>query len=200
MKILFTSSILATSIMAGCTHATASFPVSKDTVEAGSTVQAGGKPVKLYNEGGNIAVGKPITAFWDTLGAEQPIVGKVALINVVPSVDTAVCEEQTHLLGESKILSPDVMRVSISRDLPMAQKRFAKEAKLTNIVYLSDYKTGAFGKTSGLMMQGSELLARGVIVVDKKGVIRHLQIVPNVATLPDLDKAISVANTLAEEK
>lgn len=191
LSLLFASS--------ACTHARGSFPVSKESVRPGTSVTAGGKPTKLIGEGGHVWVGKPIATFWKELGSDQKLDGKVAVINVVPSIDTQVCEEQTHLLGDES-LPTDILRITVSRDLPMAQQRFAKEAKLTNISYVSDYKSGAFGKSTGLLMEGSELLARAVIVVDKKGIVRHLQVVPNVATLPDMDKAFAVAKSLDAEK
>ena len=78
----------------------------------------------------------------------------------------------------------------------MAQQRFAEAAGLTNITYLSDYKSGEFGRNSGLMMKNEELLARAVVVTDAKGTIKLLQIVPHVTTLPDLNKAIQLANEL----
>lgn len=192
-------SLLSLFLSFGCVHSSKSFPISDESVEAGTKVQAGGAAVSLYNESGNIKVGKLIQPFVKELGSEAKFENKVVVINVVPSIDTAVCEEQSHKLSESNLLSSEVLRATISRDLPMAQSRFAKDAKLTNIVYLSDYKTGSFGKASGLLMHGSELLARAVIVVDRKGVIRHLQIVPNVATLPNLDRAFTIANTLVLE-
>lgn len=187
-------------VLAGCAHPRISVPVVDDSVEAGGTVQAGGKPVKLLSEGGVMKVGKPIAPFLKGLDGGEGFVGKVAIINIVPSIDTAVCEEQSHVLSESKTIAPGVARVSISRDLPMAQARFAKDAKLTNISYISDFKTASFGKSSGLIMDGSTLLARAIVVVDKQGIIRHMQIVPNVATLPNLEKAIVVANNLENDK
>ena len=74
--------------------------------------------------------------------------------------------------------------------------RFAKEAKLQNIRYFSDYKNGSFGKSTGLLIQGPELLARAVVVTDKQGIVRHIQVVPEVAELPDMSKAIELANSL----
>ena len=118
------------------------------------------------------------------------------MINVVPSIDTKVCEEQTHILGESPNLPANIARLTVSRDLPMAQKRFAAEAKLENIQYVSDYKSGGFGNASGLLMDGSELLARAVIVADKDGVVRYMQIVPDVTKMPDMDKAFTEAKKL----
>jgi thioredoxin-dependent peroxiredoxin len=167
------------------------FEVVTESAKPGTTVKAGGVVAKLYP--GDIAVGKPIRKYFAALG-EMP--SGVAVINVVPSIDTKVCEKQSHLLGETTVLNPTVQRITVSRDLPFAQNRFASEAKLTNIKYFSDYKEGKFGRSSGLMMKGSELLARAVIVSDDKGIIRYLQVVPDVARLPDLERAFAVANDL----
>ena len=168
--------------------------VSLETVKPGGAVKAGGKDVNLYS--GSLAVGQPISKFVAAIG---DLPKGVSVINVVPSIDTKVCEEQTHLLGESKALDAKVQRFTVSRDLPFAQKRFADEAKLTNVSYLSDYKNGDFGKSSGLLMKGSELLARAVIVTDKEGVIRYFQVVPDVSTLPDMNKAFQLANDLLKQ-
>jgi len=128
-----------------------------------------------------------------------PFKNKVTLVSIVPSLDTPVCEMQTYKLSTMK-LDPAVDVVTVSRDLPMAQARFAREHQMSADGFVSDYKSGAFGKTTGLMMKEKELLARGVAVLDKTGVIRHLQIVPEVSHLPDLDKAVQLANALASEE
>ena len=75
--------------------------------------------------------------------------------------------------------------------------RFAKEAKLTDIRYLSDYKRGEFGRSTGLLIEGFELLARAVILVDLKGVIRYIQVVPELTELPDMETAFAEAVRLA---
>jgi thiol peroxidase len=126
--------------------------------------------------------------------------GSVLLLSIVPSLDTPVCEEQTHYLGEKGNEVPkDVKRIVISRDTPFAQKRFAKEAKLTNLEYLSDYKQGDFARSTGLLTEGLMLFARSVIVVDKQGIVRYIQVVPEMSHLPDLDKAFEKANELLKE-
>ena len=124
------------------------------------------------------------------------MIDDVSVINIVPSIDTAICEEQTHLLGESDKLSNKVDKYVISRDLPMAQDRFAKEANLENITYLSDYKSGSFGEHTGLLMKGSLLLARAVIVTDAQGIVKYMQVTPEVSHLPNMNKAFTVANKL----
>lgn len=167
---------------------------SSKSAKPGQHVFSGNNKINLYK--GNIKVGDSFTWFAKELDLQ---LRGVALVNIVPSVDTPVCEEQSHILGESTKISSKVHRVIISRDTSMAQSRFAKEAKLTNITYASDFKHAKFGKKSGLLMEGPELLARAVLVVDKNGKIVYLQVVENIGKLPDMDKAIQVANSYAEK-
>jgi thiol peroxidase len=126
--------------------------------------------------------------------------GSVLLLSIVPSLDTPVCEAQTHYLGEAGIRVPkSIKRVVISRDTPFAQKRFAKEAKLTDLQYLSDYKQGDFARSTGLLTEGLMLFARSVIIVDKQGIVQYIQVVPEMSHLPDLDRAFVKAEKLAGE-
>lgn len=127
----------------------------------------------------------------------QSFKGQVTIISIVPSIDTKVCEKQTHILSEENGgLDQTVRLVTVSRDLPFAQKRFAEEAKIHNVLFLSDYRDGGFGASTGLMIQENRLLARAVAVLDKDGVIRHLEIVPDLGQLPDMKKAFQQANSL----
>jgi len=127
----------------------------------------------------------------------QSFKGKVTIISIVPSIDTKVCEKQTHNLSEENGgLDKTVRLVTVSRDLPFAQKRFATEAKIHNVLFLSDYRDGKFGASTGLMIQENRLLARAVVVVDKEGVIRYLEIVPDLGQLPDMKKAFQLAGSL----
>lgn len=120
--------------------------------------------------------------------------GSVLFLSIVPSIDTAVCEAQTHYLGEEgDALPPTIKRITISRDTPFAQARFAKEAKLEDIDYLSDYKEGAFGRSTGLLIDGPRLLARSVVLVDKQGIVRYIQVVPDITHLPDMGNAFAKA-------
>jgi thiol peroxidase len=127
----------------------------------------------------------------------QSFKGKVTIISIVPSIDTKVCEKQTHILSEENGgLDKTVRLVTVSRDLPFAQKRFAEEAKIHNVLFLSDYRDGGFGASTGLMIQENRLLARAVVVVDKKGMIRYLEIVPDLGQLPNMKKAFQLAGSL----
>lgn len=126
--------------------------------------------------------------------------GKITILSVVPSLDTPTCEEQTHILSEKNDgLDQTVRLVTLSRDLPFAQKRFAKDAKINNILFLSDYRDAGFGNASGLLIEENRLLARAVMVLDKEGIIRYLEIVPELSSLPDMRKVFDFAKSLETE-
>ena len=187
-----------------CATTRSKTPTDTATAHPGEGVTLRGKPIKLL--GSPISLGRPLPSVELTdamtmnevdLSKEK---GSVLLLNLVPSIDTRVCEEQTHYLGEEGNKLPQgIKRITISRDTPFAQKRFAQEAKLKNIQYLSDYKQGDFGRSIGLLTDGSMLLARSVILVDKKGIVRYIQVVPEMSHLPDLETAFAKATELAKE-
>jgi len=81
-------------------------------------------------------------------------------------------------------------------NLPFAQKRFAKEANIENIQFLSDYRSGEFGTRTGLLIEENRLLARAIIVLDQIGTIRYLEIVKELGHLPDMGKAFIAASSL----
>ena len=123
--------------------------------------------------------------------------GKVRIISIVPSLDTKVCEQQTHYLSEkNKGLDRMVELITISIDTPFAQKRFAEEAKIANVTFLSDFRAAEFGKAHGLLLKDPHLLSRAVMVVDNHNKVRYLQITPELAQLPDLDEAFRFAHSL----
>lgn len=166
----------------------------------GNTVAMKGSPLAL--SGTAIKLGEPLPSAMVTGGNLGPVDiatgnGKVRIISVVPSVDTPTCEAQTHQLSEKdRKLAEQVEMITISMDLPFAQQRFAKEAKIKNITFYSDYRTGQFGKNNGLMIDPLHLLARAVIVTDKNNIVRYIQIVPEVTELPDMAAAMSAAKAL----
>ena len=124
-------------------------------------------------------------------------IGKVTILSVVPSIDTPTCEKQTHILSEENNgLDKTVNLITVSRDLPFAQKRFAKEANIENIQFLSDYRSGEFGTRTGLLIEENRLLARAIIVLDRTGTIRYLEIVKELGHLPDMRKAFIAASAL----
>ena len=178
--------------------------VNKGSVEPGSKISMKGNPLSLM--GTPIIVGKPFPSSVLTDAKQMKGVdlsmekGAVLFLSIVPSLDTAVCEAHTHYLGEEgDRLPPSIQRITISRDTPFAQKRFAKEAKLEDIRYLSDYKQGEFGRSAGLLIDDLRLLARTVILVDKQGIVRYIQVVPELTNLPDMEAAFEQAILLDKE-
>jgi thiol peroxidase len=187
-----------------CATTQPKIPMDMASAQPGEQVSFKGKLLKLL--GSPISVGKslPSVELVDAMSMSSVDLskerGSVLLLSIVPSLDTPVCEEQTHYLGEKgNALPQSVKRIVISRDTPFAQKRFAKEAKLTNLQYLSDYKQSDFARSTGLLTEGLMLFARSVIIVDRKGVVRYIQVVPEMTHLPDMDKAFEKANELAKE-
>ena len=187
----------------GCATTQPKIPMDWASSQPGTQVSVRGNPVKLL--GSPVSVGKPLPSVEvvDAMSMKDVDLskerGSVLLLSIVPSLDTPVCEEQTHYLGEKGDRLPgSVKRIVISRDTPFAQKRFAKEAKLTDLQYLSDYKQGDFGRSTGLLTEGLMLLARSVIIVDKEGTIRYIQVVPEMSHLPDMEKAFEKATELAK--
>ncbi len=170
----------------------------------GSTIQFKGNPLPL--SGQSLQVGDKLRSVKLAKGDLSLIDvtdtdGSVRLINVVPSLDTTVCEQQTHYLSEkNQGLDQHVRLITISVDTPFAQDRFAKEAKIKNVKFLSDFRGGEFGKTHGLLLEGPHVLARAVLVVDKQNVVRHLQVTPDLGHMPDMEKAFQVARALVNYK
>jgi len=190
-------------LLFGCATTQPKIPVETGSAQPGGQVMFQGKPVKLL--GTPISIGKPLPSvdLVDAMTMANVDLykerGFVLLLSIVPSLDTPVCEAQTHYLGEKgNDLSPSVRRVVVSRDTPFAQKRFAKQAKLTNFQYLSDYKQGDFARATGLLTDGMMLFARSVIVVDRMGIVRYIQVVPEMTHLPNMDKAFEKAEELAK--
>lgn len=204
MKKIITLVALASALHIGATLAadTSALTVNKASNKAGegNSVTFQGNPLPLMGTG--IEVGKPLPSAVLTNGALGPVnladsKGKVKIINIVPSIDTKACEEQTHLLSEKNGgLDKQVELYTVSMDLPFAQQRFAKEAKISNVTFLSDYKTGDFAKNYGLLIAPLHLIARSVIVTDKENIVRYIQVVPEITNLPDMEAAMVAAKAL----
>lgn len=177
-------------------------PVAKESGRAGDgqSVTFKGNPLPL--EGKAIQVGDRLPEAMVTAGDLSAVNladtrGKVRLISVVPSLDTPVCEEQTHAISEENGgLDKKIELITVSMDLPFAQKRFSKEAKIHNVTFLSDYRSAEFGKNYGLLIKPLHLLSRAILVVDQENVIRYIQVVPEITSLPDVQQALRVAEGL----
>ena len=124
-------------------------------------------------------------------------IGKVCVITTVPSLDTPVCDMETRRFNEEAgRLSSDVRILTISMDLPFAQKRWCGAAGVDKIVTLSDHRNASFGIAYGVLIKELRLLARAVFVLDREGIIRYIQMVKEVADEPDYDAVLEAVNQL----
>lgn len=122
--------------------------------------------------------------------------GKVCIISSVPSLDTPVCDMETRRFNqEAGNLGRDVVVLTISMDLPFAQKRWCGAAGVDKVVTLSDHRDASFGSAYGVLIKELRLLARSVFVVDKKGVIRYIQVVGELTQEPDYEAVLKAVKT-----
>ena len=110
--------------------------------------------------------------------------GKVKVISVVPSLDTGVCDAQTRWFNQ------DVVVLTISMDLPFAQKRWCGAAGVDKVVTLSDHKDASFGENYGFLIEELRLLTRGVVVINKDNKVTYVEYVPEVTQAVNFDAAL----------
>jgi len=122
---------------------------------------------------------------------------KVRVITSVPSLDTAVCDTETRRFNqEATKLGSDTVVLTISMDLPFAQKRWCGAAGVNNVITLSDHRDASFGTAYGVLIKELRLLARAIFVVDREGMVRYTQLVPEVTHEPDYDAVLKEVQKL----
>ncbi len=117
--------------------------------------------------------------------------GKVLIISAVPSLDTPVCDMETRRFNnEAGSLGADVQILTVSMDLPFAQKRWCGAAGVDKLQTLSDHREASFGLAYGVLIKELRLLARAVFVVNKAGQVTYVQLVPEVGNEPDYEAVL----------
>ena len=120
------------------------------------------------------------------------ILGKVCIISSVISLDTPVCDIQTKKFNEeASRLGPDVLILTLSMDLPFAQKRWCAAAGVERVQTLSDHRDASFGNAYGVLIKELRLLARAIFLVDRKGLLQYKELVREVTHEPDYDAVLS---------
>jgi thiol peroxidase len=123
--------------------------------------------------------------------------GKTCVISSVPSLDTPVCDMETRRFNqEAGNLGAGVQVLTISMDLPFAQKRWCGAAGVERVITLSDHKDAVFGRAYGVLIKELRLLARAVFVVDAKGILRYSQLVKEQSQEPDYDAVLAAVKDL----
>ncbi|MDN3392922.1 thiol peroxidase [Pseudoalteromonas sp. APC 3691] len=189
---------LAFALSAFCSVAIAAdYP--ENTLDVGK-VSAQGKPVTLLGKG--VSVGDSAPNFKVVDDNFIPVTledykGQAVLISVVPSLDTGICSLQTKHFNE-KVASqfPSVVMLTISADLPFAQKRFCKAENIDKITTLSDSVWRDFGQKYGLIIKDMGLLTRTVFILDESHNVIYKQLVSSLSTEPEYNSVIEKLETL----
>ncbi len=158
-----------------------------------------GNPVTLL--GKEVGVGEKAPNFLVLANDLSPVTlenvkGNVAIISVVPSLDTGVCDAQTRRFNEEAASLEGVNILTISVDLPFAQKRWCGAAGIDKVQTLSDHRELSFGKAYGLVIEELRLLARAVFVINQQGEVTYVEYVSEATDHPDYEAAIAAAKQL----
>jgi thiol peroxidase len=175
------------------------FPLPKSREDTNMTERTGiitihGNPLTLMGE--EIKVGMPAPDIELVDNDLNPVKlssfrGKVVILTSVPSLDTPVCDIETRRFNdEAAMLGPEVNIVTISMDLPFAQKRWCGAAGVEKVKTLSDHRQAAFGQAYGVLIKELRLLARAVFIVDGAGTLQYVQLVKEVASEPDYEQVM----------
>ena len=153
----------------------------------------------IHTVGDLPAVGQPAPSFSLTKkdlseATNADFAGKRLVLNIFPSIDTAVCATSVRKFNERAAGLVDTVVVCVSADLPFAQNRFCGAEGIENVVTASTFRNADFGDAFGVRLADSGmrgLMARAVVVIDGDGVVRHSQLVPEIAQEPDYDAALA---------
>jgi thiol peroxidase len=123
--------------------------------------------------------------------------GKPTILNVVPSLDTPVCQKQTKTFSDRLAkLGDKINAVTVSMDLPFAQNRFCGAENIKNLRNGSDYQDRSFGTNWGVLIDELKILARSVFVLDKSGNVQYAELVKEVTSEPNYESALAAIEKL----
>ncbi|MCU0842541.1 MAG: thiol peroxidase [Thiobacillaceae bacterium] len=164
-----------------------------------ATVTLGGEPISV---GGNFPRAGDTAHSFMLVDKELKDVslsqfwGKRKILNIVPSLDTAVCAESTRKFNQAASSLANTVVLVISADLPFAQARFCGAEGLNNVITLSTMRGRDFHKDYGVMIMDpplSGLTARAVVVLDERDRVLHAELVPEIKQEPNYDAALTAA-------
>ena len=160
-----------------------------------------GNPLTLI--GNEVKVGEKAPDFTAIDNALTPVQfssyrGKICILSSVPSLDTPVCDIETRRFNEeASRLGPDILILTISMDLPFAQKRWCAAAGVNKVQTLSDHRDASFGTSFGVLIKELRLLARAVFLIDRQGTIQYIQLVKELTKEPDYEAILGALKKLA---
>ena len=198
---LSTSILILSTIFTLLVSTSANSTTQEPTLQTNNLVKAGNKYVTLLGE--QVYVGEKAPNF-NVVNENFSEVSlndfdkKIILISVVPSLDTGVCALQTKRFNEEVANLPDsIVMLTISNDLPFAQKRFCKTENVNNIKILSDSVWRDFGSKYGLLIKDMGLLTRSIFIIDEQGKIAYKELVENLSKHPNYEMALATLRALA---
>ena len=159
------------------------------------------KPMMLV--GPDVKPGDKAPDFRVVDGSLKPVTladsaAKVRLVSVVPSVDTPICHAQTLYFNQAAADLPEnVALLTVSVDLPFAQRRWIGAEGVERVQLLSDYQDRSFGLAYGLLVDELKLLARAVLIIDASDTVVDREIVPEISQHPDYEAALAAARKAA---
>lgn len=123
----------------------------------------------------------------------EDFAGRKIVLNIFPSIDTPVCASSVRRFNDEAVKLENTVVLCISADLPFAQDRFCGAEGLNNVIPLSVFRSGSFGKDYGVIITSgalSGLLSRAVVIINEKGSIAYTELVPEIASEPDYTAAL----------
>ena len=117
--------------------------------------------------------------------------GEIVVLSTVPSLDTPTCDTETRTFNKKATeLSENVNILTVSKDLPFAQKRWCAAAGVDRVKTLSDYKPTTFAKDYGILIKELQLLTRAVFIIDENQKIKYIQFVEEVSEEPNYEEIL----------
>jgi thiol peroxidase len=168
--------------------------------ERSAAVSIHGNPLSLV--GKELSIGDPAPDAELLDNSSNPVKissfqGKVCVILSVPSLDTPVCDMETRRFNEAAgKLGSDVVILTVSMDLPFAQKRWCGAAGVERVITLSDHREASFGKAFGVLIKELRLLARSIFILDRNSIIQYIQNVKELSQEPDYDAVIKAVQKI----
>jgi thioredoxin-dependent peroxiredoxin len=169
-------------------------------MERTGIVTSHGRPLTLL--GPDLGAGARAPDFTVLDGSVQEVrlsdhAGKIKVISVTPSLDTPVCDLQLRRFNsEAANLPAGIVVMNISMDLPFAVSRFCTVAGIDRVLALSDHREASFGLAFGVLIKESRLLARSIFILDRDNVVRYREIVPDLSSHPDYEKALQALQAI----
>lgn len=167
--------------------------------ERAGAVTFKGNPLTLIGpeiKAGDTAPDFQVTAADLSAVSLQNFKGKTKLISFVPSLDTPVCSQQTRRFNEEAAKFPASLEVlTISMDLPFAQKRFCATEGIEKVKVYSDHKDASFGRSYGALIKELRLLTRGVVIIGPDDKVQYIEYVKEMTNHPNYDRALDFLKT-----